>query len=73
MSEIRIENNGASHTIGQPLCGWSWLNDHLYDHTHAEVEALTIEVFHGDRLFATVRGDHKKGIIKNLVNLRKGG
>lgn len=28
----------------KPLCGSEWLREHLRDHTHTEIEALTIEL-----------------------------
>jgi len=65
---IEIWNNGNRYTISQPLCGLDWLKQHLKDHTHIEVEALTIQLsLDGKSL--TVKASDKRGIVKEVVKL----
>ena len=58
--------------MSEPLCGWTWLEEHIRDHTHAEIEALAIEIRHDDKPFATIKAEDHRGTVKELVKLRKG-
>ena len=53
-----------------PLCGMEWLRQHYLDHTHAEMEAQTIQVGIGGKTLPPLRADTKRGTIKTIV---KGG
>jgi len=70
--KIYIETNGSRRTIAEPLCGSDWLRQHLRDHTHADIEALAIEVSCNGHGFCTVRSGATKGTVRDLVKLRKG-
>lgn len=70
---IQIENNGSRYTISQPLCGMDWIRQHLHDHTHAEIEALRIELSLDGRCLAMVKSSTTRGTVKSIVNLNKGG
>lgn len=54
----------------EPLCGMAWLRRHYLDHTHAEIEALTIQVGIDGRTLPPIPASTKKGAIKTIV---KGG
>lgn len=69
--QIEIHTNGSSYTIHEPLCGSDWLREHIRDHTHAEIESLSIVVSQDGKDFATVRASNGKGTIKDLVRLRR--
>ncbi len=58
----------------EPICGWPWYRKHEKDHTHAEIEALTITVStsNGSRLTIPNRRA-SKGIIKDLVKSKLKG
>ena len=64
---IEIQNNGHSYRIGQPLCGWDWLREHLHDHRHAEIEALSIEIGYNDRWMHSVSSADNRGTVKTIV------
>lgn len=64
---IEIHNNGHRHTIPRPLCGLDWLRQHLPDHTHAEIEALTIEIGYNGRTLPPVPAADQRGTVKTIV------
>lgn len=51
----------------KPLCGWDWLRQHLLDHTHAEIEALTIEIGYNGRNLPPVSAADNRGTVKSIV------
>jgi hypothetical protein len=56
----------------KPLCGSEWLREHLYDHTHEEIESLTIQVSMGGfRLSAIKAGNGKAKKLKEIVRSLK--
>jgi len=50
-----------------PLCGWDWLRRHLGDHTHEEIEALTLEMSYNGRALPPVNAADKRGAVKSIV------
>ena len=69
---IEIWNNGNHHTISQPLCGLDWLRQHIRDHTHAEIDALSIELSLNGSRFGILKANDKRGTVREVVNLGKG-
>ena len=67
MVEIRRNGEGTTHHIAEPLCGMDWLRQHLHDHTHAEIESLSIQVGIDGRTLPAVRASDTRGTIKNIV------
>jgi len=63
---FRILNN-------PPLCGEGWLKAHLADHTHEEIEALTIEIGCDNKWLPPVSVADKKGTVNTIVRRLKGG
>jgi hypothetical protein len=51
----------------QPLCGWDWLQQHLRDHTHTEIESLTLQIGYNNRWLPPVNSTDKRGTIKTTV------
>lgn len=56
---------------GQPLCGWTWYQRHRFDHTQAEIDALTIAVKVDSRQMPVVSNMDKKGRVSNMVKLNR--
>ena len=53
---------------GQPLCGWPWYQQHLLDHSQAEIDSLSITISHCGKNLPSVRQDTKdRGLVKDLV------
>jgi len=68
---IKIHTNGSSYSIPEPLCGIDWLRMHLRDHTHQEIEALTLELSTG-KGFHTFGASNGKGKLRDYVKLQRG-
>lgn len=68
--QISIETNGSKHSIPVPLCGGDWLRQHLWDHTHQEIEGLTLELSTG-RGFHTFEASNGKGKLRDYVKLQR--
>ena len=62
-----FEINGQQIHQREPVCGMDWLRQHLWDHTHAEIEALTLEMSYNGRELPPVPAAVKKGKVKSIV------
>ncbi|MBA7676495.1 hypothetical protein ES703_84737 [subsurface metagenome] len=51
----------------EPLCGMEWLRRHYLDHTHAEIEALALEMSYNGRELPPVPATAKRGKVKSIV------
>ncbi len=51
----------------EPLCGWEWYDKHQNDHTHAEIESLTMVVSAPGSKLTIPNTKASKDIIKNMV------
>ncbi len=49
-----------------------WFSQHRNDHTHAEIEALGIELRFNDKILVNTNIKDSRGIVKKLVTLNKG-
>jgi hypothetical protein len=65
-----FEINGQWIRNREPIGGWEWLRQHLHDHTHAEMESLTIDVGTNGRMLPPLRANTKRGTIKTIVKGR---
>ena len=68
---VEIWYNGTRYQISHPLCGLEWLRQHIRDHTHTEIESLTIEVSQDGKAFAHVKANNNRGMVEDLVKLRR--
>ena len=55
----------------EPLCGLDWYRQHLYDHTEAEIQALTMEVSIDERRVFSIRQSHKRGIVGEVIKAQR--
>ena len=60
----RRETNGIQ---GEPLCGWGWIEQHRNDHTHEEIEALSIQMSIDGRTLPEIRAGNGKDKVKDIV------
>ncbi|MBA7580345.1 hypothetical protein ES708_22236 [subsurface metagenome] len=70
MPLIDFEIDGKTILNREPIGGWFWLRQHQGDHTHAEMESLSIQLGFDGKMLPPLRADTKKGTIKTIV---KGG
>ncbi len=68
---VDIHMNGTGYRIDRPLCGLEWLRQHIEDHTHAEIESLSIEVCQDGKAFANVKAGNGRDTVRGLVKLRR--
>ena len=62
-----FEINGQEVRNREPIGGWARFDQHRHDHTHKEIEALTIEIGYNGRYLPAVSGSEKKGTVKSIV------
>lgn len=62
-----FEINGVEIRQQEPICGSDWLREHLFDHTHPEIEALSIEIGYNGRRLPPVSSADKRGAVKTIV------
>lgn len=65
--ESMFEINGQEIRNREPIGGWEWLHRHLHDHTHQEIESLSIVVGIDGKNLPPLRADSKRGTIKTIV------
>jgi len=69
--EVRIRNGGYSYAIPKPLCGTEWLKKHMNDHSHEEIENLTMEVTHNDKRIFTAQGGTRGSDIREIMKMNR--
>jgi hypothetical protein len=62
-----FEINGKQIHQREPICGWGWLWRHRLDHTHTEIEALTLVMCYNGRDLPPVPAAVKRGKVKSIV------
>jgi len=62
-----FEINGDQIRQREPIGGWDWLREQQLDHTHAEIEALSIVIGADGRMLPPVSSHDKRGVVKTIV------
>jgi len=59
--------------VAPPLCGSTWLEEHLNDHTMEEIQAQSIQVGRDGRYLPPVTAENGDGAVKKSIRgLRNG-
>ena len=68
---IEIKEGAFTHKVPKPLCGNAWLEKHINDHSHEEIEALGIEIDVGGKRLGTFQGGTKRGTVRDLIKINR--
>lgn len=59
--------------VTPPICGATWLEEHLNDHTMEEIQAQSIQVGHDGRYLPPITTEHGRGAVRKIVRGMRNG